>query len=320
MSETDALQLAEENSGSGSPVAEDTWALLVVDDEAEVHAVTALALEGFKFAGRGLEIINAYSAAEAKVVLQQRKDIAMILLDVVMESDNAGLELAQYVREIMHNKFVRIVLRTGQPGQAPEYQVITRYDINDYKEKTELTRQKLFTCVYTSLSSYRDLVALEKHRHGLLKVIDASADLFECSSLNEFAQGVLEQVSALLYLDQDLIVVRTAGIALEKANGEMEVVAATGKFSAITNVGGFRSLPGDVCKRINTAILTARNIYGSNYFVGVYTTEGSVKHILYVSGDAKISLQDFSLVELFARNVALAHEKLILLMKLGAGR
>lgn len=315
MKSIDALNLALESNDSPSSSIRDTWALLVVDDEQEVHSVTALALEGFEYAGRGLEIISAYSAAQAKQILQSRNDIAMILLDVVMETDTAGLELAQYIREVLQNKFVRIVLRTGQPGQAPEYSVITGYDINDYKEKTELTRQKLFTCVYTSLSSYRDLIALQKNRLGLLKVIDASADLFECNSLNEFTQGVIEQVSALLYLEQDLLVVRASGIALEKSDGDMEVVAATGRYVKVAQQGGYSALPVEVCKRIGTALLAAKNVYGSNYFVGVYTTQGNVKHILYISGEAKISIQDFSLVELFARNVALAHEKLILMMK-----
>ncbi len=316
MTASDRLKLAIDEKCQGELGGKsDSWALLVVDDEHEVHAVTALALEGFEYAGRALEIINAYSAAEAKQILQERNDIAMILLDVVMETDTAGLDLARYIREVLNNAFVRIILRTGQPGQAPEYSVITSYDINDYKEKTELTRQKLFTCVYTSLSSYRDLIALEKHRVGLLKVIDASADLFECSSMNEFSQGVIEQVAALLYLEQDLIVVRASGIALEKSDGDMEVVAATGRYTKLAQHGGYKSLPPEVCKRISTAMLAAKNVYGSNYFVGVYTTEGLVKHVLYISGEEKISIHDFSLVELFARNIALAHEKLILLTK-----
>lgn len=315
MNTHDSLTLADEDAGDSSGFAADMWTLLVVDDEHEVHSVTSLALNGFEYAGRGLDIISAYSAAEAKTILKSRSNIAMILLDVVMETDNAGLELVQYIREVLNNRFVRIVLRTGQPGQAPEYSVITGYDINDYKEKTELTRQKLFTCVYTSLSSYRDLVALEKHRQGLLKVISASADLFECKSLNEFTQGVIEQVSALLYLEQDLIVVRASGIALEKSGSGIEVVAATGRYTDLADHGGYSALPPEVCKRINTAMLSVKNVYGSNYFVGVYTTEGSVKHILYVSGEAKISVQDFSLVEIFAKNVALAHEKLLLMMR-----
>ena len=135
----DDLVFADDEEGLESNGEALRWPLLIVDDEEEVHAVTKLALSGFEFAGRGLEFVSAHSASEAREVLRERRDIAVILLDVVMETDHAGLEVADFVRNVIENRFARIVLRTGQPGQAPEREVIRRYDINDYKEKTELT-------------------------------------------------------------------------------------------------------------------------------------------------------------------------------------
>ena len=119
--------------------------ILIVDDEPDVHSATALAIRNIRYKERGLELLSAYSAAEAQQILQKHEHIALILLDVVMETDDAGLLLARRIREELHNGIVRVVLRTGQPGQAPEQRVIIEYDINDYKEKTELTTQKLFT-------------------------------------------------------------------------------------------------------------------------------------------------------------------------------
>lgn len=133
------------------------WKLLIVDDEEEVHRVTRLALASFQYQGRGLQLLSAYSGAEARDCLRRHDDIAVALLDVVMETDRAGLELVSYLRQELGNRHLRIILRTGQPGQAPEREVITRYDINDYREKTELTAQKLFTTVYTALASYAQL-------------------------------------------------------------------------------------------------------------------------------------------------------------------
>ena len=121
------------------------WQVLVVDDEPAVHEVTKLVMAGFEMEGRPLQFIHCYSAAEARIVLTAPNDIALILLDVVMESEHAGLDLARCIREEIKNLNVRIVLRTGQPGQAPEEQVIKDYDINDYKEKTDLTRRRLIT-------------------------------------------------------------------------------------------------------------------------------------------------------------------------------
>ena len=120
------------------------WRVLIVDDDVDVHAVTRLALRNVSFKGRELELFSAYSGREAYDILRDTPDIALVLLDVVMETDDAGLILAKRIRADLNNSIVRVVLRTGQPGQAPEQRVIIEYDINDYKAKTELTTQKLF--------------------------------------------------------------------------------------------------------------------------------------------------------------------------------
>lgn len=127
------------------------WLVLVVDDEEQVHAVTQLALEGATFAGRPLHLLSAYSAAEARAILRAEPDIALVLLDVVMETDTAGLSLVRWIRRDLGNTLVRIILRTGHPGHAPERRVILDYDINDYRTKTELTSERLFSSVVAAL-------------------------------------------------------------------------------------------------------------------------------------------------------------------------
>ncbi|GAB3025945.1 PP2C family protein-serine/threonine phosphatase [Bowmanella dokdonensis] len=130
------------------------WRILVVDDDEEVHILTRLVLRDLIFEGKGVELISARSGQEARKILDSEQGIALVLLDVVMESDDAGLQLVHYIRSELANQAIRIILRTGQPGHAPEQQVIMKYDINDYKEKTELTSQKLVTAVIASLRSY----------------------------------------------------------------------------------------------------------------------------------------------------------------------
>ncbi len=130
------------------------WTVLIVDDEPEVHEVTRMVLSNAQFCGSGIEIHSAYSTAEAKNLLAEKPDMALVLLDVVMETDDAGLELCRYVREDLHNDDVQIVLRTGQPGQAPEHDVILQYAINGYFLKTEITSQKLHSVLISSLRAY----------------------------------------------------------------------------------------------------------------------------------------------------------------------
>lgn len=150
-----------QNSDSATAPSLSSWKVLVVDDDPEVYEATVLACGNFKFENKSLNLLSAYSGAEAKTVIQENPDIALLLLDVVMESSHAGLDLVRYIRKELNNQLIRIILRTGQPGEAPEVDVIMDYDINDYRLKVDLTRQRLLTTVITTLRSYRDLLALE---------------------------------------------------------------------------------------------------------------------------------------------------------------
>ena len=157
--------LFAETEEDNLPISTEKYKVLVVDDETTVHEMTTLALKNIEFRNKGLEFLHAYSAKEAKEILENTPDVAVIFLDVIMETDTAGLDLVKVIREELRNTTVRIILRTGQPGMAPEEEVIVNYDINDYKDKTELTVQKLFSSLISALRSYSDLLKIQKNKH-----------------------------------------------------------------------------------------------------------------------------------------------------------
>ncbi len=217
------------------------WRVLIVDDEPDVHAVTRFALRSVSYKGRALELLSAHSAAEGYAVLAREPDIALVFLDVVMETEQAGLHLAQDIRNKLGNHLVRIVLRTGQPGQAPEESVIVDYDINDYKAKSELTAQKMFTTVIASLRAYDGLLAIERNRQGLSKILEGSANLYEIRSLREFASGVLNQIGAILDVGADGVLC----VLSDERTGDgpqTRVIAATGNYATL---GEQETLPDD---------------------------------------------------------------------------
>ncbi|MEG4215327.1 ATP-binding protein [Microcoleus sp. Pol14C6] len=157
----------------------ESWKVLVVDDEAQVHTATEISLRKFVFENKSLTFLNAYSAREAKQLIQENPDVAIILLDVIMETDDAGLNFVKYVRESLGNQLVRIILRTGQPGQVPEKSIIINYDINDYKTKTELTTSKLYTTMLTALRSFSLSYKLQseiEHREQVEKALRISQE------------------------------------------------------------------------------------------------------------------------------------------------
>src|SRR4249919_1095490 len=203
------------------------WKVLLVDDEPEVHEVTRLVLGNLRFEDRPLDILSAMTAEEAKEFLAAHDDLALVLLDVVMESDQAGLKLVEYIRNELGNRNVRIVLRTGQPGQAPEHEVIIKYDINDYKEKTELTAQKLSTTLFASLRSYRDIMTIEANKRGLERVIAASAHIFSHENTAEFASAVLSQLANLVGLQRGALYCRVTDGGQQAPH--VTVAAATGE-------------------------------------------------------------------------------------------
>lgn len=161
------------------------WSILVVDDDKEVHAVTRLALNNFEYDNRKLNLLSAYSAKEAKLLLAENSDFAVVLLDVVMESNEAGFEVVNHIRNTLENRLMRIIIRTGQPGHAPEQEVINQYDINDYKEKTELTITKLYTTTRTALSQYKQLTELENKKNEIYEnmIRDSVTNLYSRTKL-----------------------------------------------------------------------------------------------------------------------------------------
>jgi len=283
------------------------WQVLVVDDEPDVHAVTRLALTGVKYKGRPLELRSAYSGKEGLQALREHKDIALVLLDVVMETDHAGLELVKQVREELENSLVRIVLRTGQPGQAPEQEVILSYDINDYKAKTELTAQKLFTTIISSLRAYESLYVIERSRQGLDKILEAAANLYQIQSLREFASGVLHQIGAILDVGADGIL--CACEYHDSAAGPLEVIAATGLFSELHKTGELDP-SSSIYQAMQRAAQERTCIFDYPNAVLYFSTQANRKFVVYFTPPWPLPDVDQELLKVYCNRIAAAFDNL----------
>jgi len=213
------------------------WKVLIVDDEMDIHTMTKLGLKGFRFAGRPLQILQAMSAAEARKILRTETDIAVALIDVVMETDDSGLLLVDFIRNKLQYSLIRLIIRTGQPGMAPERQVIDRYDIDDYKSKTELRAEKLYTTMRVALKSYRDLVTLDSNRKALRKILQSVPELHHVQSLNQFFSGILSQLISLCNLGENsLISTVNSGLVITTDDDcQVTVQSGTGRFAPANN-------------------------------------------------------------------------------------
>ncbi|MCU0869522.1 MAG: EAL domain-containing protein [Burkholderiales bacterium] len=314
----DALVFADD-AHSGAEVAEGPrWRVLIVDDDRDVHAATGFALSDTRILHRPLELIHAYTAAEAEAVLARESDIAVVLLDVVMEREDAGLRLVRVIREKLGRTETRIVLRTGQPGYAPETEAIRDFDINDYKTKSELTHSKLYTTLTAAIRSYEQIRAIDANRRGLDLIVRASNELMAVHGLQAFAAGVITQITGLLGLAPEGLV---CALDMPDRDGDATahapvVVAAAGRFSdwalrPVDDIG-----EASIRDALRTALETRRShiaVGATTLFFGGRTAP---RMAAWLATDRSLGALDRQLLEVFCVNIGVGLDNVALFTRL----
>lgn len=308
---------APEPTRSGSPALAsagvDPWKILIVDDEADVHSVTAYMIKDRDYLGRGFQFFHAYSGREAKAILAEHHDMAVILLDVVMETEDSGLLLVRHIREELKNLAVRIVLRTGQPGKAPAASVILEYDINDYKEKTELTLDKMLVTVISALRSYNFITTIENNRQGLKKIIDASVEIFERQSLQKLGSGVLNQLTSILQFQKGGVGSPVSGLTASGIKGESVVLAATGHYCRYLDRPVHELDTGLLHTALQQAQVRPHGFFCEEGRCAWYfKSQTGAENLLFLELPWELDENDHDLLELFFTNVSLAFDNLFL--------
>ena len=278
-----------------------TWQVLIVDDDLDVHQSTCFAMANTEVLGRSLEFLHAYSAADAMRILRAQPQIAVILLDVVMESDDAGLQLVRSIRQDLGNTEARIILRTGQPGYAPELEAIRDYDINDYKTKSELSRNRLYTTLTAAIRSYEQIHTINASRRGLGMVIRASSQLLARQGVNEFAAGIITQICGLFGLPPEGVV---CAYDQKSSTSQALIVAAAGSLTGCIN-RHLDTLPdSNIADALNRALRERRN-----HYAGHSTT-------LFFPGEKALNDLDRQLLEVFCSNITVTLDNVQLLTQL----
>ncbi len=310
----DFLDSGELDETANSTNPNNFYKILIADDEEEVHKMTKLVLRSFEYDGARLEFYDTYSGMETMEFLDKDNDIAIILLDVVMEDDEAGLRVVKYLRENLKNNITRIVLRTGQPGKAPENKIIVEYEIDDYKSKTELTVQKLFSTMYVCLRAHKNIKSLDRQKVGLTKVINASQDLFKYHSFTEFINGMLIQVMSLYDVEADSIYVRDTdkmfdGMAFVQIKGSAKVLAATGKYEHLIGESpDFDNYHEDIKKIVKQIQESSEDelVLRQGDFLAIYKQSSDKLIKNYIILETKLNSDNIDIIKLFMNNFSLA--------------
>lgn len=312
-----AMEFAEEpgqvaKDGDGSSRA---WRVLLVDDERDVHLATEFAMSDALVERRPIEFLHAYSAAEARSVLATESDIAVILLDVVMETEHAGLDLVQVVREEFGLRDVRIVLRTGQPGYAPEIEAIRDYDINDYKTKGELTRTRLYTTLTAAIRGYEQLRLVNASTRGLETIVRSAAELAHTGGLQVFAAAVVTRLAELLGVPADGLVC----VHARQGDGDAmvpRVISAAGAYRPFEGVELARLPDTGTRTRIEQCLAGGSHVFADRYCELYFSGRFGGIAVVHLDTARRPDAIDVQLVEVFASSVAAGLENAAMFARL----
>jgi len=286
------------------------WKVVIVDDDPEVHKITQLTLMDFQFEGRNIHFVNLYSGDEARQYFQQHKDVALVLLDVVMESDDAGLIVVNYLRKELQNAYTRIVLRTGQPGAAPEQSIFQDYDIDGYIAKTSMTVNNLKQNMYIALRSYRDLVRIQNYQKGLEVVISAITNMNQMDDVINLSKGILSQIASIFNISHTQFLVTslqgyTKGLATSE---QWDIVLDTNTLHLIkeenNEVEAFKSISDKI-------LMTKSNVALENIYGYYYMSKKNTQSAFIIKTEQALPSTAEKLLALYAANVVITMENII---------
>ena len=296
----DIRTLLKDNERKKDTPGERSLKVLIVDDEPTVHDITSLVLKNFRYRGYKLHLVSAYSATEAREILATDGPFALILLDVIMETDDAGLILARYIREELKDPMVRIILRTGQPGLVPQRQVMRDYEIDDYKEKAELTSERFDATVTASIRTYLGFRKLEESRQGLMRILDAIRDVESCDPEEPMSDRILGQIESVMNRSN------TPGIGsimVDMDDGMERIISGRGSLSRLENATLGSIEDKNAAEQIRKSMENGSTIHDGNHIMTSLLTRNGGRYIAYFEDDLEFGDMERYLVELYASYV-----------------
>lgn len=313
--ESDLVEIIDDGEAAAAPLDAACWRVLIVDDEREVHSATLFALKDAVIAGRRLAFCHAYSAVEARSMLESMPGFAVVLLDVVMEEGDAGLQLVRVIRDELGYGDTRIILRTGQPGYAPELEAIRDYDINDYKTKSELTRTRLLTSLSTAIRSYQQIRALSDGRRGHELILRFAPELYAQRDPGHFAACALRQAAELIREPLNGIFC-ARGVAVGSDGTHSVVLGAAGRHAEesgrpVSELGDRR-----LVELLDRCCKARGNLFERDAVVLHFGIAEQCAGALLLETARPVNDIDRSLLEVFGVNVGVALENVNLLQQL----
>jgi EAL domain-containing protein (putative c-di-GMP-specific phosphodiesterase class I)/ActR/RegA family two-component response regulator/GGDEF domain-containing protein len=293
-----------------------TWKILTVEDDLDYQNALVNSLKELKAKdGYKYELLTANSVPEAALALSMHPDIALIFIDVVMEEDDSGLRLVNTIREVIGNAEMRIVLLTGQPGFAPESDIMKMLDIDEYWNKSDLSAEKLQSIVNSNMRTWEYISQIRSAKQGLQLVLDASRSINGKHDMASFSYAVLKEISNILKITEG------GGIFCSSnsdPSSECLILSTHGCFSGIKGQPVGPNLPAEMLQDFKQAIRERRHIFSKHHSVFFFETpdQQGADYITIVKSDNPISEQNEYLLKVFSENVSTGFANISLLNRL----
>lgn len=292
---------------------EECWKLVIIDDDNFVHVVIKELLKDFKFDGKPLKIYSAYTGPEALEILSRNKDVALILMDVYISNETTGLKLTKYIREIVDNSMVRIVLMTNSASSSLQKDAILNYDINGYEVKTELLSKKLHTVVVSSLRYYKDILHISNNKKAMEKIVASSSNLFEAKSVNEFLKLAFYHLNTVINLCSEGSRCCINGIAASKFfdDEDFHIVAGYGKYNNFISMNMKDVLSEEDYNLIMKVHENEDYMIVKDKYIASYRSSSKMEAIiLFDINMGNKDRVDFEVLDVFHKNIAASFESL----------
>ncbi|GHE97345.1 DUF3369 domain-containing protein [Thalassotalea profundi] len=289
------------------------WKVVIVDDDDEVHKITKMSLSSFEFEHKKLEFIHLYSGKDAKKYFSQHDDIALVFLDVVMESDHAGLDVVKYIREELDNHYTRIILRTGQPGTAPQNDVIKNYDIDGYKEKTKTTISTLNHAIHIALRSYRDLIRIKNYQKGLEALIDSINNMTQIDSVIDLSNAVLQQIKSVLNTENTHFLIKdSAAFSMIRSNNNHWNLSINESKALFVDDSKLIQNTQPIVMHAQQCFANKTHVIAPPYYCFYYQSKRGTETAFVIKCLGDLNSMSHKLIKLFSINMILTIENLLI--------
>lgn len=295
---------------------EEYWNILIVDDDKLIHSMIRDINKDLIFQDKRIKFYSAYTSNEAKDILKENNDIALVLLDVFLEESDSGLKLVEYIRNSIGNLDIRIVLVTGNGCREVEEKVILNYDINGYEDKSELFFKKIATIILSSLRGYRDINRIKNNKITMETMVSCISKLYKENSLDKFLMKSIRYLASVINqfsrLGKENCNIDSLAIVRHGQANTFKVVAGTGKYKNIANIEIQELLNLDILRKVNQIYIEGQHKLFSDYYIAKYKSSYGNEAIIIIENNNNKDSVDIELLNVFHKCISGAFDNLCL--------